>query len=62
MYRHHVTVILILFVLFAIFSEYDMNAMILMSCLVFIDLGECIERLEKLTYAPKPPSTISEKS
>ncbi|XP_045447873.1 uncharacterized protein LOC123656213 [Melitaea cinxia] len=42
-------------------AEYDMNAMILMSCLVFIDLGECIERLEKLTYAPKPPSTISEK-
>ncbi|XP_013164890.1 PREDICTED: uncharacterized protein LOC106115846 [Papilio xuthus] len=30
-------------------GEYDINSMILMSSLVFIDLEECIERLEKLT-------------
>ncbi|XP_046965608.1 uncharacterized protein LOC124534027 isoform X1 [Vanessa cardui] len=42
-------------------AEYDMNAMILMSCLVFIDLDECIEKLEKLTYSPKIPSVTSDK-
>ncbi|XP_013145112.1 PREDICTED: uncharacterized protein LOC106108484 [Papilio polytes] len=45
-------------------GEYDINSMILMSSLVFIDLAECIERLEKLTEskvvakkvkAKKPP-------
>ncbi|XP_045772684.1 uncharacterized protein LOC123872449 isoform X2 [Maniola jurtina] len=40
---------------------YDMNAMILMSCLVFVDLAECIESLEKLTYTPRVPAVIPEK-
>ncbi|CAK1551083.1 unnamed protein product [Leptosia nina] len=39
---------------------YDMNSMILMSSLVFIDLDECIERLEKLTACEKLPPTIKE--
>ncbi|KAI8436799.1 hypothetical protein MSG28_010260 [Choristoneura fumiferana] len=34
-------------------GEYDMNAMIMMSCLVFIDLEECIKCLEKLTGSGK---------
>ncbi|KAL4715970.1 hypothetical protein ACJJTC_013270 [Scirpophaga incertulas] len=34
---------------------YDINSMILMSCLVFIDLEECIETLEKLTSSKKAP-------
>ncbi|XP_072949234.1 uncharacterized protein ssp5 [Epargyreus clarus] len=42
-------------------GEYDMNAMILMSCLVFIDLEECIERLEKLTEAKREPPIITPK-
>ncbi|XP_063825554.1 uncharacterized protein LOC135075137 [Ostrinia nubilalis] len=42
--------------------KYDINAMILMSCLVFIDLEECIERLEKLTYVKKiPPQEVPKK-
>ncbi|RVE51546.1 hypothetical protein evm_003816 [Chilo suppressalis] len=38
-------------------SSYDINAMILMSSLVFIDLEECVQRLEKLTYTEKTPSS-----
>ncbi|KAM3965213.1 uncharacterized protein ACR2FA_000600 [Aphomia sociella] len=41
-------------------SKYDMNAMILMSSLVFIDLDECIEQLEKLTYEKKPATSVVE--
>ncbi|XP_045498600.1 uncharacterized protein LOC123696471 [Colias croceus] len=41
--------------------EYDMNAMILMSCLVFIDLEECVQRLEKLTHAERLPTITNEK-
>ncbi|CAG9562003.1 unnamed protein product [Danaus chrysippus] len=41
-------------------SVYDMNAMILMSCLVFVDLEECVQRLEDLTYASMPPPTVPE--
>ncbi|CAG9786735.1 unnamed protein product [Diatraea saccharalis] len=45
------------YLLYCIFliSVYDINAMILMSSLVFIDLEECVERLEKLTYTEKVP-------
>lgn len=39
-----------------------MNAMILISCLVFVDMTECIERLEKLTYGSRPPTEVTEKS
>lgn len=38
-------------------SDYDMNATIMMSSLVFIDLEECIELLTELLYIkpqPKP--------
>lgn len=45
-----------------IFLVYDMNAMILMSCLVFVDLEECVQRLEDLTYASMPPPTVPEQS
>ncbi|XP_053609208.1 uncharacterized protein LOC128674578 [Plodia interpunctella] len=36
-------------------STYSMNAMIMMSSLVFIDLDECIERLSDLVKLKKPP-------
>ncbi|XP_060803194.1 uncharacterized protein LOC106138064 [Amyelois transitella] len=36
-------------------KSYSMNAMILMSSLVFIDLEECISRLQKLVKLKKPP-------
>ncbi|XP_075978142.1 short spindle 5 isoform X2 [Anticarsia gemmatalis] len=42
-------------------KRYDMNAMIMMSSLVFIDLEECVERLEKLTHYKKPPTVPKEK-
>ncbi|XP_052753313.1 uncharacterized protein LOC113514157 isoform X2 [Galleria mellonella] len=40
--------------------EYDMNAMILMSSLVFIDLEECIQQLEKLTQVKTTPPPLVE--
>ncbi|XP_039753354.1 uncharacterized protein LOC120628799 isoform X2 [Pararge aegeria] len=42
-------------------AEYDMNSMILMSCLVFVDLSECIAELENLTHTSRPPSSVHEK-
>lgn len=39
-----------------------MNAMILMSCLVFIDLEECTEKLENLTHFDKPKEVVPKKS
>lgn len=44
------------------FPEYDINAMILMSSLVFIDLNECIKNLEKLTESKKEEEAIVAKS
>ncbi|XP_026734397.1 uncharacterized protein LOC113498555 [Trichoplusia ni] len=38
-----------------------MNAMILMSCLVFIDLEECTEKLENLTHFDKPKEVVPKK-
>ncbi|XP_045517295.1 uncharacterized protein LOC123709791 isoform X1 [Pieris brassicae] len=40
--------------------EYDMNSMILMSSLVFIDLEECTDRLEKLTACERVPTKMPE--
>lgn len=48
--------------IFFSFIEYDMNAMILMSCLVFIDLEECTEKLDNLTHHDKPPPEPAKKS
>ncbi|XP_068633536.1 uncharacterized protein [Battus philenor] len=42
-------------------GEYDINSMILMSCLVFIDLKECVERLEKLTESNVKEEIIPKK-
>lgn len=39
-----------------------MNAIIMMSSMVFIDLEECLERLEKLTAAKKEPRPVEKKS
>ncbi|XP_052741501.1 uncharacterized protein LOC112052185 [Bicyclus anynana] len=40
---------------------YDMNAMILMSSLVFVDLSECIDELDKLTHTSPSPTEVHEK-
>ncbi|XP_037868397.1 uncharacterized protein LOC101738229 isoform X1 [Bombyx mori] len=42
-------------------ASYDMNAMILMSSMVFIDLEECIQKLEKLTDIKNIPPAKSKK-
>ncbi|XP_037300934.1 uncharacterized protein LOC119191148 [Manduca sexta] len=43
-------------------GRYDMNSMILMSSLVFIDLEECIQELENLTQMKTPPPPVPQES
>lgn len=42
--------------------EYDMDARIIISCLVFIDMEECVETLERVTYHEKPKPVEPPKS
>ncbi|KAG6443776.1 hypothetical protein O3G_MSEX003025 [Manduca sexta] len=43
-------------------GRYDMNSMILMSSLVFIDLEECIQELENLTQMKTPPPPVPQEN